>query len=70
MYINKSNEVTFNEKKGTVYNAVSGDRMLVEKGKPVSNLESQSVEPRYCGRNQPEWSLAVLGSDRWPSAGL
>ena len=32
MYINKNNEVTFNDPKGAIYNAVSGDRMLVEKG--------------------------------------
>lgn len=53
LYINKNNEVTFNEPKGAVYNAVSGDRMLVDKGKRVDNLESQSVEPRTAaGINQ------------------
>jgi exopolysaccharide biosynthesis protein len=53
MYLNKNNEVTFNEPKGAIYNAVSGDRMLVAKGKVVSNLESQSVEPRTAaGLNQ------------------
>ena len=53
MYLNKNNEVTFNESKGAVYNAVSGDRMLVEKGKVASGLESQSVEPRTAaGLNQ------------------
>jgi uncharacterized protein YgiM (DUF1202 family)/GH25 family lysozyme M1 (1,4-beta-N-acetylmuramidase) len=68
MYINKSNEVTFNEEKGAVYNAVSGDRMLVEKGKPVSNLESQSVEPRTAaGTNQNgRWLFLVVVDGRQP----
>jgi len=62
MYLNKNNEVTFNEPKGAIYNAVSGDRMLVEKGKKVANLESQSVEPRTAaGLNQNgRWLFLVV----------
>ena len=62
MYLNKSNEVTFNEPKGAVYNAVSGDRMLVEKGKRVANLESQTIEPRTAaGLNQNgRWLFLVV----------
>jgi hypothetical protein len=68
LYINKNNEVTFNEPKGAVYNAVSGDRMLVEKGKVLPNLESQSVEPRTAvGLNQNgRWLFLVVIDGRQP----
>lgn len=68
MYINKSNEVTFNEMKGTIFNAISGDRMLVDKGKVVSSLESQSVEPRSAvGTNQNgRWLFLVVIDGRQP----
>ena len=68
MYINKNNEVTFNEPKGAIYNALSGDRMLVEKGKRVDNLESQSVEPRSAvGINQNgRWLFFVVIDGRQP----
>ncbi|MDK1119532.1 MAG: SH3 domain-containing protein [Anaerolineae bacterium] len=62
LYINKKNEVTFNKPKGNIFNAISGDRMLVEKGKVVSNLEDQSVEPRTAiGTNQNgRWLFLVV----------
>jgi exopolysaccharide biosynthesis protein len=68
MYINKNNEVTFNESKGAIFNAVSGDRMLVEKGKAISGLESQSVEPRTAaGTNQNgRWLFLVVIDGRQP----
>lgn len=68
LYINKNNEVTFNKPKGAIYNAVSGDRMLVKKGKVVSDLESQSVEPRTAvGINQNgRWLFLVVIDGRQP----
>ena len=68
MYINKSNEVSFNEVKGALYNAVSGDRMLVEKGKRIETLESQSVEPRSAaGINQNgRWLFLAVIDGRQP----
>jgi GH25 family lysozyme M1 (1,4-beta-N-acetylmuramidase)/uncharacterized protein YgiM (DUF1202 family) len=62
LYINKNNEVSFNQPSGAVFNAVSGDRMLVDKGKRVANLESQSVEPRSAaGLNQNgRWLFLVV----------
>jgi len=68
MYINKNNEVSFNESKGAIYNAVSGDRMLVDKGKKVDSLESQSVEPRSAaGLNQNgRWLFLVVIDGRQP----
>lgn len=68
MYINRNNEVTFNEPKGAIYNAISGDRMLVEKGKLVDNLEDQSVEPRSAvGVNSNgRWLFLVVIDGRQP----
>ena len=68
IYINKNNEVSFNEPIGAVYNAVSGDRMLVVKGKIVSDLEAQSIEPRSAaGLNQNgRWLYLVVIDGRQP----
>lgn len=68
MYINKKNEVTFNKRKGALYNAISGDRMLVQKGKVVERLESQSVEPRTAaGTNRNgRWLFLVVIDGRQP----
>lgn len=62
LYINKNNEVSFNQPSGAVFNAISGDRMLVDKGKRAANLESQSVEPRTAvGLNQNgRWLFMVV----------
>jgi len=68
MYINRNNEVTFNEPKGAIYNAVSGDRMLVEKGKKSENLEDQSVEPRSAAgiNSNGRWLFLVVIDGRQP----
>jgi GH25 family lysozyme M1 (1,4-beta-N-acetylmuramidase)/SH3-like domain-containing protein len=46
MYINKNNEITFNEPKGAIYNAISGDRMLVERGEIPAGLDNSVLQPR------------------------
>ena len=68
LYINKNNDVSFNQPVGSIFNAVSGDRMLVEKGQQVENLESQSVEPRSAaGANQNgRWLYLVVVDGRQP----
>jgi len=68
MYINKNNEITFNEPKGAIYNAVSGDRMLVQKGKRIENLESQSVEPRSAAgvNSNGRWLFLIVIDGRQP----
>jgi hypothetical protein len=68
LYINKANVVTFNKPEGAVFNAISGDRMLVDKGKRVENLENQSVEPRSAaGLNQNgRWLFLVVIDGRQP----
>jgi uncharacterized protein YgiM (DUF1202 family) len=46
MYVNQRNEITFDAPKGRLYNAISGDRMLVSRGQKVAGLDSQIVNPR------------------------
>jgi len=46
LYINQRNEITYDTPKGSVYNAVSADRYLINKGKKVGGLDSQIVNPR------------------------
>src|SRR5262249_2615943 len=46
LYISRRNAVSFNNKPGQVYNALSGDRMLVVKGQVPSDLDNQELDPR------------------------
>ncbi len=46
LYINRKNVLSFNNQPGRVYNALSGDRMLVVKGEAVSDLNGKELEPR------------------------
>jgi GH25 family lysozyme M1 (1,4-beta-N-acetylmuramidase)/uncharacterized protein YraI len=46
VYISSKNLVTINEAPSKVFNAVSGDRMVVEKGVTVKNLAALSPAPR------------------------
>jgi len=68
LYINQRNEVSFNEPKGSVYNAVSGYPMLLDKGTRVFGLESQSTEPRTAvGANQNgRWLFLAVLDGRHP----
>jgi hypothetical protein len=53
LYINQRNEITFDTPKGKIYNAISGDRMLVSRGQKVAGLDAQIVNPRTAfGINQ------------------
>ena len=52
LYINQRNEITFDAPKGKVFNAISGDRMLVSRGKR-SRGWTHNVNPRTAiGINQ------------------
>ncbi|MBT3190004.1 MAG: SH3 domain-containing protein [Anaerolineae bacterium] len=68
MYINQKNEVTYNQPKGSVYNAISGDRMLVDKGKPISGLDNTTLEPRTAiGTNgNGRWMVMIVVDGRQP----
>jgi exopolysaccharide biosynthesis protein len=46
LFISRNHSPSFNRKPKKVYNAISGDRMLIEKGKIVSRLDDEVREPR------------------------
>jgi len=46
LYISRRNALSFNRRPGNVFNAISGDRMLVEKGKVVDGLDDIELDPR------------------------
>lgn len=68
MYINANNEVTFNAPKGSIYNAISGDRMLVEKGNIPAGLDNSVLQPRTAiGVNENgRWMLLIVVDGRQP----
>jgi GH25 family lysozyme M1 (1,4-beta-N-acetylmuramidase)/uncharacterized protein YgiM (DUF1202 family) len=68
VYINKNNQIKFNSPKGAIYNAVSGDRMLVEKGKKIPNLASDLIDPRTAiGLNKNgRWLILAVVDGRQP----
>ena len=71
LYINQNNEITFDTPKGKVYNAISGERMLVSKGKKVAGLDTQDLQPRTAiGINQNvRWLYLIVVDGREASAG-
>jgi exopolysaccharide biosynthesis protein len=46
LYISRRNVLAFNNQPSRVYNAISGDRMIVVKGQTVSDLNDKGLEPR------------------------
>jgi len=46
LYISRNHSPSFNRKPNKVYNAISGDRMLIEKGEIVSGLDDEVSQPR------------------------
>jgi hypothetical protein len=46
LYISRRNVLGFNNQPSRVYNAISGDRMIVLKGKVVEELDEEELEPR------------------------
>ena len=46
LYINRKNVLAFNNQPSRVYNAISGDRMIVLKGEVVPDLNDKALEPR------------------------
>jgi exopolysaccharide biosynthesis protein len=46
LYINRRNVMSFNNRPDNVYNAISGDRMLVDKGEIISDLDNEELDPR------------------------
>lgn len=46
LYISRRNVLSFNTQPRRVYNAISGDRMIVVKGEAVADLNDKAREPR------------------------
>lgn len=46
LYISRRQALSFNNRPNNVYSAISGDRMLLEKGDIVADLDDQELEPR------------------------
>lgn len=65
LYISKDNQVTFNEPEGQVYNAISGDRIVLSNGDIASNLpEDDSPQPRTAiGIDREGENLLILVAD-------
>ena len=46
LYISRRNGLSFNNRPNRIYSAISGDRMIVQKGEPVADLDDGELEPR------------------------
>lgn len=46
LYISRRNALSFNNKPGNVYSAISGDRMLVLQGQAPPGLDDEDLDPR------------------------
>lgn len=46
LYVSRRNVLSFNNRPGNLYNAISGDRMLLEKGDIVPGLDDEELDPR------------------------
>jgi uncharacterized protein YgiM (DUF1202 family) len=60
MYINSNNEITYNEPKGAVYNAISGDRILVERGEIPAGLDKTVLQPRTAAGSNSNGRYLIL----------
>jgi hypothetical protein len=46
LYISRRNELTFNKPPNKIYHALSGDRMLIQGGEIIPDLDDAQIEPR------------------------
>ena len=74
LYISRRNAFSFNDKPNRVYNAISGDRMIVLQGQPVSGLDDSALNPRTAiGLNKNGryvYLIVVDGRQPFYSAGI
>jgi uncharacterized protein YgiM (DUF1202 family) len=68
VYINPRNQMSINIPPSTIFNAVSGDRMVVEKGAMVKNLAAATPNPRTAfGLNKNgRWLTIMVVDGRQP----
>jgi hypothetical protein len=71
LYLNQRNEITYDTPKGKIYNAISGQRYLVSKGKKAAGLDAQNLQPRTAlGTNQNgRWLYLMIVDGRENSEG-
>ena len=72
LFINRNNEITFDKPKGAVYNALTGDRMLVDKNEKITGLDTSTFDPRTAiGMNQNgRWVYIMVVDGREFSEGV
>jgi len=74
LYISRRNAFAFNDKPNRVFNAISGDRMLVLQGQPVPDLDDSELDPRTAiGLNKNGRYLYIVvvdGRQPFYSAGI
>lgn len=74
LYISRRNAFSFNDKPNRVYNAISGDRMIVLQGQPVAGLDDSELNPRTAiGLNKNGryvYLVVVDGRQPFYSAGI
>ena len=46
LYISRRNSLSFNQRPDKVFQAISGDRMLIQQGRVVGGLEAAELDPR------------------------
>jgi len=46
LYLSRRNDLSFNRRPNNIFHAISGDRMLVEKGKVLEGLDNNELDPR------------------------
>jgi len=64
LYISRRNALSFNNPPGNIYNAISGDRMIVLKGQVAPYLDDQHTEPRTAiGTNRNGRYLYIIVVD-------
>jgi GH25 family lysozyme M1 (1,4-beta-N-acetylmuramidase)/uncharacterized protein YraI len=68
VYLSARNQVSVNEVSGKPFNAVSGDRIVVQKGVTVKNLAAQTPSPRTAiGVNRNgRWLILMVVDGRQP----
>jgi hypothetical protein len=64
LFISRRNVLSFNNRPDNVYNAISGDRMLVEKNDIVADLDTEELDPRTAvGMNRNGRYLYIMVVD-------
>jgi len=73
LYISRKNALSFNNQPNNVYNAISGDRMLLLKGEVAPDLDDEQIHPRTAigiNRNGRYFYIVVVdGRQPFYSAG-